>query len=37
MSSKDIKSVLFGVAVGDAVGVPVEFKSRNTILKKPIG
>ncbi len=36
MSNKDIKSVLFGVAVADALGVPVEFKSRDTILKKPV-
>src|SRR5665648_70840 len=28
-----IKSVLFGVAVGDAVGVPVEFKSREYLRK----
>lgn len=31
-----IRSILFGVAVGDAVGVPVEFKSRQDILKKPV-
>ena len=31
-----IKSVLFGVAVGDALGVPVEFKSRQTIRKNPV-
>lgn len=31
-----IKSALFGVAVGDALGVPVEFKSRETINKNPI-
>ncbi len=31
-----IKSVLFGVAVGDALGVPVEFKSREQIRKNPI-
>ncbi|HAO08158.1 MAG TPA: hypothetical protein DCQ50_14500, partial [Chryseobacterium sp.] len=29
----EIKSVLFGVAVGDALGVPVEFNSRQTIAK----
>lgn len=28
---KQIKSALFGVAVGDALGVPVEFKSRQEI------
>lgn len=32
----DIKSALFGVAVGDALGVPVEFKSRENILKNPV-
>jgi len=31
-----IKSVLFGVAVGDALGVPVEFKGRETIRKNPV-
>lgn len=31
-----IKSVLFGVAVGDALGVPVEFKSRQTISYNPV-
>jgi ADP-ribosyl-[dinitrogen reductase] hydrolase len=31
-----IKSVLFGVAVGDALGVPVEFNSRQTIHKNPV-
>ncbi|QOW10343.1 ADP-ribosylglycohydrolase family protein [Kaistella flava (ex Peng et al. 2021)] len=31
-----IKSALFGVAIGDALGVPVEFKSRETILQKPV-
>lgn len=34
--SDNIKSVLFGVAVGDALGVPVEFKSRITISQNPI-
>jgi len=34
--SDKIKSVLFGVAVGDALGVPVEFKSRQTIRKNPV-
>lgn len=32
----DIKSALFGVAVGDALGVPVEFKSRENILQNPV-
>lgn len=31
-----MKSALFGVAIGDALGVPVEFKSRETILQKPV-
>ena len=31
-----IKSALFGVAIGDALGVPVEFKSRENILQKPV-
>lgn len=30
------KDVLFGVAVGDALGVPVEFKSREDIAQKPV-
>lgn len=30
------KDILFGVAVGDAIGVPVEFKSREEISKKPV-
>ncbi|HWZ22588.1 MAG TPA: ADP-ribosylglycohydrolase family protein [Cytophagaceae bacterium] len=30
------KDVLFGIAVGDALGVPVEFLSREEIRKKPI-
>jgi ADP-ribosyl-[dinitrogen reductase] hydrolase len=32
----NIKSVLFGVAVGDALGVPVEFKSREYLKINPI-
>jgi ADP-ribosylglycohydrolase len=31
-----IQSALFGVAVGDALGVPVEFKGRNEIAKNPV-
>ncbi|MHB8209229.1 ADP-ribosylglycohydrolase family protein [Mucilaginibacter sp.] len=31
-----IKSALFGVAIGDAVGVPAEFKKRHIIRQKPI-
>ena len=34
--NNNIKSALFGVAIGDALGVPVEFKSRETILQKPV-
>lgn len=30
------KDILLGVAVGDAVGVPVEFKSRETIRRNPV-
>ena len=30
------KDVLFGVAVGDALGVPVEFRSRESIAQKPV-
>lgn len=30
------KDILFGVAIGDALGVPVEFKSRQTIMKNPV-
>lgn len=33
---KDISAVLFGVAVADALGVPVEFKSRQEISKNPV-
>ncbi len=34
--SDKIKSVLFGVAVGDALGVPVEFDSRKIINENPV-
>jgi ADP-ribosylglycohydrolase len=34
--NNSIKSALFGVAIGDALGVPVEFKSRETIRQKPV-
>ena len=33
---KAIKSALFGVAVGDALGVPVEFSSRQTLRINPV-
>jgi len=37
MAERNIyKDILFGVAVGDALGVPVEFKSRHTIAQKPV-
>lgn len=37
MTEKNIyKDILFGVAVGDALGVPVEFKSRQTISQNPV-
>lgn len=36
MKDLNIKSALFGVAVGDALGVPVEFKSRETISRNPV-
>ncbi|UIR57905.1 ADP-ribosylglycohydrolase family protein [Sphingobacterium sp. SRCM116780] len=31
-----VRSALFGVAVGDALGVPVEFKSRETISRNKV-
>lgn len=33
---EEIKSVLFGVAVGDALGVPIEFRSRERIASNPL-
>jgi ADP-ribosylglycohydrolase len=33
---KSIKSALFGAAVGDALGVPVEFKSREYLKQNPV-
>jgi len=35
-NSYAIKSALFGVAVGDALGVPVEFESREDISRNPV-
>lgn len=32
----EIQSALFGVTVGDALGVPVEFNSRQTIAQNPV-
>jgi ADP-ribosyl-[dinitrogen reductase] hydrolase len=34
--TESIRSVLFGVAVGDALGVPVEFMSREEIARNPL-
>ncbi len=34
--AQEIKSVLFGVAAGDALGVPVEFKSREYLKENPV-
>ena len=31
-----IKSALLGVAIGDALGVPVEFKPRSYLQKQPV-
>jgi ADP-ribosylglycohydrolase len=37
MTERNIyKDILFGVAVGDALGVPVEFLSRQTISQRPV-
>lgn len=37
MNQNDIfKNVLFGVSVGDALGVPVEFRSRDFISRNPV-
>lgn len=36
MKSKVIHSALFGLAVGDALGVPVEFKSRASLRENPV-
>lgn len=36
MKKSIVKEILFGTAVGDALGVPVEFKSREYLAQKPI-
>jgi ADP-ribosylglycohydrolase len=36
MNVETVKSVLFGVAVGDALGVPVEFESREYLDSNPV-
>ena len=33
---KKIKSMLYGFAVADALGIPVEFKSRKILKKNPV-
>ncbi|MET4083852.1 ADP-ribosylglycohydrolase [Pedobacter sp. UYP30] len=33
---QNIKALLFGVSIGDALDVPVEFKDRKTIGNNPI-
>lgn len=35
-NSYAIKSALLGVAIGDALGVPVEFESREDIIREPV-
>ncbi|MFN8356999.1 MAG: ADP-ribosylglycohydrolase family protein [Spirosomataceae bacterium] len=34
--SSQIKGLLFGIAIGDALGVPVEFRSRSSLQKAPV-
>lgn len=36
LTSEDIKSVILGHAVGDALGVPVEFRSREFLKQDPV-
>ncbi|NHN25441.1 ADP-ribosylglycohydrolase family protein [Flavobacterium jejuense] len=36
MKTNQVHSALFGVAVGDALGVPVEFKSREFLIRFPV-
>ena len=36
MSREFIKDILLGVAIGDAIGVPVEFKSRQELTQYPV-
>ena len=31
-----VQSALFGVAIGDALGVPFEFRSRSSLLESPV-
>lgn len=36
MDTKIVRSMLLGLAVGDALGVPVEFEYRETLAEKPV-
>jgi len=36
LCAKKVKAALFGVAVGDALGVPVEFRSRQEVSENPV-
>ena len=36
MDNKSIHAALFGVAIGDALGVPVEFEGREQLKKNPV-
>ena len=36
MDKKIVKSMLYGFATADALGVPVEFKSRKILQKNPV-
>ena len=36
LTGDKIKSLIFGHAIGDALGVPVEFKSRERLTKEPV-
>lgn len=36
MTVNDVKSGIFGVCIGDALGVPVEFKKREDLKLKPV-
>lgn len=36
LSLKDFKAVVIGAAIGDALGVPVEFSSREELKNKPV-
>jgi len=36
MTTNPVHGALFGVAIGDALGVPAEFKNRGTLLQDPV-